>query len=389
MAVHLKPLAAQIIVITGASSGIGLATARMAARAGAKLVLSSRNAEALEKIVGEIQAEGGSAISVVADVADEAAVRQIADAAIAGFGGFDTWVNNAGVSIYGRISEVPVAEQRRVFETNYWGVVHGSREAAEHLKTRGGGAIINVGSVLSDRSIPLQGAYSASKHAVKGFTDSLRMELEEEGAPISVTLIKPAAINTPYTKHARSYLPTHPTNPPPVYDPQVVAKAILRCAVTPRRDVFAGGFGKMFSLMETFMPRATDRYMEKTMFAQQHGEGPNEPTDHLDAPTTAEGEERGDYAGMVMKHSAYTAASLHPMAALAMGVGAVGIIASVLAGRRGSARRRQASTWSAIEDQEHANASVGVAARDLQASARADRLGINAEVEASPYEYVP
>ncbi|HYE06618.1 MAG TPA: SDR family NAD(P)-dependent oxidoreductase, partial [Planctomycetota bacterium] len=141
---HLKPLAEQIMVITGASSGIGLATARLAAKAGAKLVLSSRNADALQKIVAEVQAAGGEAISVVADVADEKAVRQIADAAIAGFGGFDTWVNNAGVSIYGRITEVPVAEQRRVFETNYWGVVHGSREAAEHLRTRGG-AIINVG----------------------------------------------------------------------------------------------------------------------------------------------------------------------------------------------------------------------------------------------------
>ncbi len=384
---RLKALDRQVIVITGASSGIGLTTARMAAKVGAKLVLSSRNAQALEKIVGEIQAEGGTAISVVADVADPAAVRQIADAAIAGFGGFDTWVNNAGVSIYGRLTEVPIAEQRRLFETNYWGVVHGSREAADHLRERGG-AIINVGSVLSERSIPLQGAYCASKHAVKGFTDSLRMELEEQGAPISVTLIKPSAINTPYTRHARSHLAVHPQNPPPVYDPEVVAKAILRCAVAPRRDVYVGGAGKMFSLMETFMPRVTDRYMEKTMFAQQHGDRPNEVSDHLDAPTTSEGEERGDYDGMVMKHSAYTAAALHPIAALAMGVGAVGIIASVLAGRSRAARGRRASSWTAIEDQEHANARVSQEARDLQASSRADRLGLDHEVEASPYEYV-
>ncbi|HYE05841.1 MAG TPA: SDR family NAD(P)-dependent oxidoreductase, partial [Planctomycetota bacterium] len=255
-----------------------------------------------------------------------------------------------------------------------------------------GGAIINVGSVLSDRAIPLQGAYTASKHAVKGFTDSLRMELEEAGAPISVTLVKPAAINTPYTKHARSYLPTHPRNPAPLYDPQVVAKAILRCAVAPRRDVYVGGFGRMYALMEMFMPRATDRYMEKTMFAKQQGDAPNEATDHLEAPTTAEGEERGDHAGMVLKHSAYTAAALHPVAALAMGVGVVGIIASVMCGRRAPApeqRRRAPSTWTAIEDQEHANAGVSPEARDLEASARADRLGINAEVETSPYEYVP
>src|SRR5580765_257557 len=212
----LKPLADQVIVITGASSGIGLATARMAARRGARLVLNSRNDAALRQLSDEINAKGGEAMYQAADVADEAALRLVADLAVARFGGFDTWINNAGISIYGRLTEISNDEHRRLMDTNFWGVVNGSRIAAEHLRTRGG-ALINIGSTLSDRAIPAQGMYCASKHAVKGFTDALRMELSAEGAPISVTLVKPAAVDTPYTDHAKNYLTEAAKNPPPVY----------------------------------------------------------------------------------------------------------------------------------------------------------------------------
>ena len=226
MGITLKPVEVQVIVITGATSGIGLVTARMAAKRGARLVLASRSEAALQKLAEEIKEANGEATYVVADVGDEADVLKIAATARERFGGFDTWVNNAGVSIYGKFEEVPLADQRRLFETNYWGVVYGSLAAVKQLRQRGG-ALINIGSALSDRAIPLQGAYCASKHAVKGFTDALRMELEHDGAPISVTLIKPAAIDTPYTEHAKNYLPVEPQNPPPVYAPDVVAEAIL------------------------------------------------------------------------------------------------------------------------------------------------------------------
>ena len=232
MGVQLKKLSEQVIVITGASSGIGLVTARMAARQGARLVLAARSEDALRTLTDEIKAEGGKAVYAVADVGREEDVRRIADAARHHFGGFDTWVNNAGVSIYGRVLDVSMEDHRQLFETNYWGLVHGSRVAAEHLRQRGG-AIINVGSSLSDRAIPLQGTYCASKHAVKGYTDALRMELEEEDAPISVTLIKPSAIDTPYKDHAKNYLPVEPENPPPVYAPETVAEAILHSATHP------------------------------------------------------------------------------------------------------------------------------------------------------------
>ena len=209
MAVSLKKLNEQIMVITGASSGIGLVTARMAAKRGARLVLSARSEEELRELTEQIKANGGQAIAVRADVGGAEDVRRLAQAAQEQFGGFDTWVNNAGVSIYGKLSEVSIEDMRRVFETNFWGLVYGSLEAARQLKERGG-AIINIGSTLSDRAIPMQGIYSASKHAVKGFTDALRMELESEGATIFVSLIKPGAIDTPYTEHAKNYMPVEP-----------------------------------------------------------------------------------------------------------------------------------------------------------------------------------
>lgn len=309
---ELKELKDQVIVITGATSGIGLVTARAAAEAGARLVLAARSEDALRQLRDEIVAGGGEAIEVVADVGREEQVRAVAEAAKARFGGFDTWVNNAGVSIYGRLLDVSIEDQRQLFETNYWGVVYGSRVAAEHLRGRGG-AIINVGSTLSDRAIPLQGAYCASKHAVKGFTDALRMELEEEGAPISVTLVKPGAIDTPYIRHAKNYLPTEPQNPPPLYAPEVVARAILHCAEHPERDVFVGGGGKMISALGHYAPRLVDKVMNRTMFeAQQSGRPESERSDHSLYRPSNDLAERGGYDGHVAKSSLYTLASLNP-----------------------------------------------------------------------------
>lgn len=206
MAVSLKPLDQQVIVITGASSGIGLATAEAAAKQGAKLVLAARSAQTLSEIVQNINAAGGQAVHVVADVADRQQVERIAETAITRFGCIDTWINDAGVSIYGRLDEVSEKDNRRLFDTNFWGVVNGSLAALPYLRMQGG-ALINVGSEVSDAVVPLQGMYSASKHAVKGFTDALRVEIEEvDKAPVSITLIQPTAVNTPYPQHAKNYM---------------------------------------------------------------------------------------------------------------------------------------------------------------------------------------
>ena len=313
MTVKLKKLSDQVIVITGASSGIGLVTARLAAKRGARVVLNARNEKALLQVTDDINAQGGEAIYVVGDVGKFDDVQRIADQAIRRFGGFDTWVNNAGVSIYGPVLEQSLEDQRRLFETNYWGTVHGSIVACGYLKQRGG-ALINVGSVLSDVAIPIQGTYCATKHAVKGYTDALRLELEEQGAPISVTLIKPSAIDTPYTRHAKNLMPVEPQNPPPVYAPDLVAEAILHCAEHPERDLYVGGGGKVLAEAGRLVPRLTDKMMEAMMFDVQKSDRQKPPAraDSLYAPT-ADGEERGGYPGHVAESSVYTTASKHPL----------------------------------------------------------------------------
>ncbi len=348
MSVQLKKLDVQTIVITGASSGIGLVTARMAARRGARLVLAARSEEALKQLKDEINSSGGEAIYVVADVGKEEDQRRIADAAFQRFGGFDTWVNNAGVSIYGNLSEVSTEDMRRLFDTNFWGVVYGSLVAAERLRTRGG-AIINIGSTLSDRAIPVQGIYSASKHAVKGFTDALRMELEAEGAPVSVTLIKPGAIATPYPEHAKNYMDREPTVPPPVYAPDVVAETILYCAENPERDVFVGGGGKAISMTGHYAPRLTDKVMEWSMLEMQKSdEPPKREREGGLYEASNDLRERGNYKVPVFERSIYTKASLHPVVTGALIVGAGLALAALLRPRHANGHQVAAQSPRAL-----------------------------------------
>lgn len=350
MSIQLKKLKDQTIVITGASSGIGLVTARLAAERGARLVLAARNEEALRGLTNEIKRKGGEAIYVVTDVGSEEQVRALARAAVEKFGGFDTWINDAGVSVYGKMLDIKTEDHRRLYDTNFWGVVYGSLEAARHFqrgrKGKAGGAIINLGSTLSDRAISIQGMYSSSKHAIKGFTDALRMELEDAGVPVSVTLIKPAAIDTPYPQHAKNYMDEEPSLPPPVYAPEVVAEAILHCCEVPERDVFAGGGGKMLSALGYYLPRVTDVVMEKGMAQQQKSGKPRQRRrDALYSPTFGL-KERGEYDGHVMESSVYTKASLHPLLTGALIVGA-GLTIAALAGRsslRGDGEGNQAQS---------------------------------------------
>jgi len=246
--------------------------------------------------------------------------------------------------VYGRRLDVPIDDMRRVFETNLWGVVYGSRIACEHL-CRHGGALINMGSEVSDVAVPLQGIYSASKHAVKGWTDALRMELQHENAPVAVTLIKPGPIDTPYTEHAGNYLSDRPTHAPPVYSPQSVAEAVLYAATHPVRDLFVGGGARLMAGMRTAAPGMTDRMLERMMIPATHS---GRPRRNREALHQAGGglRVRGDYEGMV-RNSTYTRAAMHPMlsAAIAAGVGF-----AALSAWRSSNQRRD---WRAAAGRTH------------------------------------
>ncbi|MCC2546298.1 SDR family oxidoreductase [Hymenobacter sp. BT175] len=338
MKAKLKKLSDQVMVITGASSGIGLVTARMAAREGVKLVLAARSEDALRQLADEINHRGGEAIYVVADVSQQADVRRIAHAALQRFGRFDTWVNDAGVSIYGKVEEVPIDDMRHLFETNVWGLIYGSLEAVKHLKKQGG-TLINIGSILSESTAILQTIYSASKHAVKGFTDGLRMELELDKAPVVVTLIKPAAIDTPYTLHAKNYMEREAKHAPPAYAPETVARAILHCAENPEREITVGGGGRMITGLAHLAPRLLDKFMENVFVKQEKADyAPRPLHDNGLDHAAGELEERGNYDGHTQERSYYTTASLHPLttAAIAGAVG-LGIAALVRNSRKTSA----------------------------------------------------
>lgn len=339
---HFKPLSEQALVVTGATSGIGLATARRAARQGACVFLIARGEDDLRALCEEIQRAGGRCAWAVADVADIDALRAASEKAIRLFGGFDTWVNNAGVSIYGRIEDTSLEDQRRLFETNYWGVVHGSIVAAEHLKARpGGGAIVNVGSILSDAPLPVQGVYSASKHAVKGFTNAFRMELMRERAPVAISLVKPAAVDTPYSRHALNLTGQAAQNPQPVYATRVVADCVLHCATHPIREITVGGGGRLIAsfysalpgvaepLFARFAPRLMrDRYSDYPLF----DDGLYEPT--------GDGLQEEVHYPMVRNFSVLAEARKHPgvttgaLAAIAL----FGVAAVLLSQRTGPTR---------------------------------------------------
>ncbi|KAB8321093.1 SDR family oxidoreductase [Tolypothrix campylonemoides VB511288] len=316
MAISLKPLRNQVVVITGASSGIGLVTARMAAQQGAKLVLAARNEDALRQLVDEIRGLGGQAIYVVADVGQEEDVNRIAQRAIAEFGGFDTWVNNAGVSIFGRCMDVSIPDMKRMFDTNFWGVVYGSRAAVNHFKKRqsGSGALINVGSFLGDRAVAVQSTYSASKHALHGWTDALRTELEAEGAPVSVTLIHPGRIDTPYNEHARSYMPKQPAHRGMIYPPEAVAEAILYSAEHPKRDMFVGFQAKALAVLAGISPRLTDKLIELWAFPSQQSDRPSRDREDNALYHAGYGmHERGTHQGWIRSGSLYVKAEKHPV----------------------------------------------------------------------------
>lgn len=335
---RLKKLSEQVIVITGASSGIGRATAKMAAERGARVVLTSRSGPELEKVAEEIRRANGRASHHAADVTLPHQVEAVAEFAQREFGGIDTWVNNAGVSAYGKVEQLGLDDMRRVMDVTFWGVVNGARAALPHLR-QSGGALINIGSEVSSAPVPLQGPYVAAKHAVLGFSDVLRLELEQERVPVSVTVIQPGSVDTLFFRHAKSVTGREPAPPPPVYAPELVAETILHCAEHPERNVVVGGAARALIGLRRAAPRAADRIFERTLFSAQQGERLSRHYEGSLYEPSGPASAHGGYDGR--RHSLYTKAALHPWASA---FGALALSAGVMAAARGL-RGNGARAW--------------------------------------------
>jgi len=282
-----KPLDQQVIVVTGASSGIGLCTALSAAEQGARVVLAARSLDVLQEAVATITGAGGQALAAQCDVSRREDVDAVARLAHQRFGGIDTWVNNAGVSIYGRLEEVSEEDSRRLFDINFWGVVNGSLAALPFLRASGG-VLVNLGSEVSDAVLPLQGMYAASKHAVKGFTDALRVEEERvDDSPVSIVLVQPTATDTPFPQHARNYMDREPKLPSPMIEPSRVAAAILHAATHGGRATQVGAMSKFNSLASRLAPALAERMAALQAGRQQLDAPPLDPRGTLDQPGDA------------------------------------------------------------------------------------------------------
>jgi short-subunit dehydrogenase len=328
-----KSISDQVVVITGASQGIGRETALQFAMHRASVVLAARNAEALGELAAEVDRLGGQAEVVITDVADYHQVERLAQRAVERFGRIDTWVNNAAVSIYATVEQLEPEEMERLAQVNLLGQMFGSKAAIAHMKPRRAGTIINVGSALSERAIPLQSAYVASKHGVAGFTEALRLELAHDKTGIDVVLILPSSINTPLFNFARSKLGMQPMPVPPVYEPRVVAEAICHAAVHGGREIVVGGWGKLLIAGQWLSPSLLDRYMLQggRAFEQQKTQLPDDRRDNLFEPSTGPGSTSGQFGEGSKSTSLYTTyLELHPnrkrITAAALLLGALALV---------------------------------------------------------------
>lgn len=266
---RLKPIDQQVVVLIGATSGIGRSAALRFAEHGARVVVAGRSMPALEALVHEIVAKGGQALAVPVDVAHFEQVKSVADQAIHTYGRIDSWVHLAAITMYAPFADTTADEFKRIVDVNLLGQVHGAMVALPHLRREGRGALIHISSIVARRSVPLQSAYAASKHGIIGFLDALRLELQHEGLPISVTNVMPGSINTPLFEKALTRLGVLPRPLPPVYEPELVAETILYVAEHPVREIYVGGAGKQFGLVQRLSPRLGDKLLAKIAFPAQ------------------------------------------------------------------------------------------------------------------------
>ena len=299
---QLKPINQQVVAVVGASSGIGREAALEFARRGAKLVVSARSESKLASLVDEIRSFGGDITPIVADVAVFEQVKAIADRTVEVYGRLDTWVHVPAVGIFATFDNTTPEEFKRVIDVSLMGQVYGAMAALPHLKREGQGALIHISSMEGVRSLPYQSAYSAAKHGVEGFLEAMRLELQHEGIPISVTSVKPAVINTPFWNNGLTKLGVKPAGIPPYYDPRLVVDAILYVAENPTRDFFVGDAARALDLLQRLSPELADSLLLLIGFRAQRTDEPKSPDDRNNLYEPFPGDTRvdGDFSHLVI-----------------------------------------------------------------------------------------
>ncbi|AOB32260.1 short-chain dehydrogenase [Bordetella sp. H567] len=266
---HHRKHAIQTVVITGASAGVGRATALEFARQGADIALLARDADALESAAQEVRELGVRALPIPVDVGDAKAVHRAAEQVEEELGPMDVWVNNAMLTVFSPLSKLTPEEYARVTEVTYLGQVYGTMAALRHMRPRDHGTIVQVGSALAYRSIPLQSAYCGAKHGVRGFTDSLRSELMHDRSRVHVTMVQMPALNTPQFDWAECHMPYAPQPVPPIFQPEVAARAIVWAARHRRRELYVGMPAIKAIIANKFFPGLLDRYLARTNYSAQ------------------------------------------------------------------------------------------------------------------------
>jgi NAD(P)-dependent dehydrogenase (short-subunit alcohol dehydrogenase family) len=331
----------QTVVITGASAGIGRATARLFAQRGDRVGLIARGQAGLAGAARDVDRAGGIALAVPADVSDFAQVDAAAEQIERGMGPIDVWVNVAFTSVFAPFAELTPAEFRRVTEVSYLGFVHGTMAALNRMRPRDRGVIVQVGSALGERSIPLQSAYCGAKHAINGFTSSLRCELLHDKSGVRITVVQMPAVNTPQFSWVRSKLPRHPQPVPPIYQPEVAARGVVFAADHPgRKEYLVGATTTATILGNRVMPALLDRYLARTGFDSQQTGGverhdrPDNLWAPVDDPQGTDHGAHGEFDDRSHSHSAQLRLSEHPLAVTAAGAAAALGVALAVRGRR-------------------------------------------------------